>query len=96
MPTPLDIAGVDFDDVRIKREEWPALKLTVPFGGVPVLEMPGQPPLAQSNAILVLIGREYKLHPQDNFEAARHEAMLCSVEDLRALVGPTLRITDEA
>ena len=58
--------------------------------------MPGHPPLAQSNAILVLIGRLHGLHPKDDFEAARHEAMMGHVEDLRAPVGPTLRITDEA
>ena len=92
----LHIAGVDFEDVRLKREEWLALKPTTPFGSVPVLEMPGKAPLAQSNAILVLIGRQYGLHPKDDFEAARHEAMMCHVEDLRGAVGPTLRITDES
>jgi glutathione S-transferase len=92
----LHVAGVDFEDVRIKREDWPARKPSTPFGGLPVLEMPGHPPLAQVNAILVLLGRQYGLHPQDDFEAARHEAMMCHVEDLRAVVGPTVRITDEA
>jgi prostaglandin-H2 D-isomerase / glutathione transferase len=91
----LHAAGVDFEDVRIQREDWPALKPTTPFGGVPVLEMPGHPPLGQSNAILVLIGREHGLHPKDNFEAARHEAMMTHVEDLRYVVGPTMRIADE-
>jgi glutathione S-transferase len=92
----LHIAGVDFEDFRIKREDWPALKPTTPFGSVPVFEMPGHPPLAHSNAILVLIGRQHGLHPKDDFEAARHEAMMCHVEDLRGVVGPTIRITDEA
>ena len=92
----LHLAGVDFDDVRIKREDWPALKPTTPFGSMPVLEMPGHPPLAQSNAILVLIGRLHGLHPQEPFEAARHEAVMAHVEDLRASVAPTIRIADEA
>jgi glutathione S-transferase len=92
----LHVAGVDFEDNRIKREEWPALKPKTPFGSLPIFEMPGQPPLAQSNAILVLIGRKWGLHPEDVFEAARHEAMMEHVEDLRANVGPSLRITDEA
>jgi glutathione S-transferase len=92
----LHLAGVAFEDVRIKREDWPALKPTTPFGSVPVLEMPGQPPLAQSIAILVFVGRRHGLHPTDDFEAARHEAMMCHVEDMRAVVGPTLRISDEA
>ena len=92
----LHVAGVDFDDVRIKRDEWAALKPKTPFGAMPVLEMEGRPPLGQSNAILVLIGRQHGLHPKDDFEAARHEAVMACVEDLRAAVTPTLRMKDEA
>jgi glutathione S-transferase len=92
----LHVAGVDFEDVRLQRAEWLALKPNTPFGGVPLFELPGHPPLAQSNAILVLIGRRYGLHPKDDFEAARHEAVMQHVEDLRAAVSPTLRITDES
>jgi glutathione S-transferase len=91
----LHIAGVDFEDVRISREEWAALKPQTPFGSLPLFEAPGHPVLAQSNAILVLIGRRHDLHPKDDFEAARHEAMMQHVEDLRAHVSPTLRIKDE-
>jgi glutathione S-transferase len=92
----LHLAGVEFDDVRLQRAEWLELKPTTPFGSVPVLELPGQPPLAQSNAILVLIGRRHGLHPADDVEAARHEAMMQHVEDLRAAMSPTLFIADEA
>lgn len=92
----LCIAGVDFEDVRIKAVDWPTLKPNTPFGALPLFEIPGQPPLAQSNAILVYIGRRWGLHPKDDFEAARHEAVMHYVEDLRAAVGPTLRITDQA
>src|SRR3982751_3607246 len=79
----LHFAGIDFEDARIKAEEWPAMKDETPYGGLPVLELPGRPPLAHSNAILVLIGREHGLHPTDDFEAARHEGMMQHVEDLR-------------
>ena len=92
----LHLGGVDFVDDRIKREQWPALKPTTPFGALPVLEWPGHRPLAQSNAILVLIGRRHGLHPKDDFEAARHEAMLAHAEDLRHHITPTMRMTDEA
>jgi glutathione S-transferase len=83
-------AGVEFEDVRVARPAWIALKPNTPFGGMPILELPGRPPLAQVNAILVYIGREYGLHPTDHFEAARHEALMGHVEDLRAAMGPTL------
>ena len=92
----LHLAGVDFEDVRIQQADWPALKPQTPFGGLPMYEEPGHPVLAQSNAILVLIGRRHGLHPTDAFEAARHEAVMHHVEDLRANVGPTIRIKDEA
>src|SRR3954452_22082143 len=88
----LHLAGVDFEDVRIKFAEWPALKPTTPYGTMPFLELPGKPVLAHSNAILVYVGREHGLHPTDNFEAARHEGMMAHVEDLRAVLGPTLRM----
>lgn len=86
----LHVAGIDFDDNRIKSADWPALKPNTPFGAMPILELPGRPPLAQVNAILVYIGREGGLHPSDNFEAARHLSVMCHVEDLRGAVGPTL------
>jgi glutathione S-transferase len=90
------IAGADFEDHRIARESWPAMKPTTPFGALPVLEVPGLPPIAQSNAILTYIGRRYGAHPTDLVEAARHEAVMAHVEDLRATVAYTARNADEA
>jgi glutathione S-transferase len=94
----LHIAGVPFEDNRIPGAAWAALKPTTPYGSLPTLELPNKPGVvfAHSNAILVLIGRGHGLHPSDLFEAARHEAMMCHVEDLRAGVMPSLRISDEA
>jgi glutathione S-transferase len=45
----LHLAGVEFEDVRIASADWPALKPKTPFGALPVLELPGLPPLGQSN-----------------------------------------------
>jgi prostaglandin-H2 D-isomerase / glutathione transferase len=92
----LHVAGVDFEDHRIKRDEWPALKPKTPFGGLPLLEIPGHPVLAQSNAILGLIGRRHGLLPKDEFEAARHDAILLYAEDLRNKVASTLRMENDA
>ena len=92
----LHIAGIDFEDVRIQRQDWAQIKPTMPFGSVPVLEIPGKPSLAQSNAILVFVGREHGLHPTEPFEAAQHEALMAHVEDLRTTVSPTIRIEDES
>jgi glutathione S-transferase len=87
-------AGVDFDDNRIAGPMWPDLKPNTPFGSLPVFELEGRTPLAQVNAILVYIGREYGLHPKDNWEAAQHEALMNAVEDLRHNVVPATRIKD--
>jgi glutathione S-transferase len=92
----LHLSNVEFEDVRVKGSEWLALKPTLPFQAMPVLELEGKPPLAQSNAILVYIGRRWGLHPKDDFEAARHEAILEHCEDLRHEIGPTTSIKDDA
>jgi prostaglandin-H2 D-isomerase / glutathione transferase len=92
----LHVAGVDFIDNRIKPgPAWLELKPTTPFGSMPTLELPGKGTFAQSNAILTLVGRKHGLHPTDEFEAARHEALLAFAEDLRHSVSPVLRIKDE-
>jgi glutathione S-transferase len=90
----LHLAGIDFEDERIKSSDWPALKERTPYGAMPVLSEPGKPALAHSNAILVYLGRGHGLHPTDNFEAARHEGMMQHVEDLRARVSPTIWMAD--
>lgn len=90
----LHLAGIDFEDVRINPASWPDMKAQTPYGALPVLELPGHPPLAQTNALLVLIGRRHGLHPTDDYEAARHEGMMQHVEELRAAVGPTIRMGD--
>ena len=90
----LTLAGVDFEDVRISGADWPALKPKTPYGSLPVLELPNGITLAQTNAMLVFIGRSHGLHPTDALEAARHEAMMAHVEDLRARVSPTIRMAE--
>jgi glutathione S-transferase len=91
----LHIAGVDFEDVRLKPADWQSRKPTSPFGGLPILELPGKPPLGQSNAILAYIGRTHGLHPTDGFEAARQEALMEHVEDLRHALAPSLRMAED-
>ncbi len=91
----LYIAGVDFVDDRVKPPTWPARKGSTPFGGLPVLEIEGKGKLGQSNAVLTYIGRAYDLHPKDLWEAARHEAIMAAVEELRIATGATTSIKDE-
>lgn len=78
----LGAAGLPYEDIRLDRAQFQAIKPTVPFGALPLLTIDGKR-LAQSNAILGYIGRGHGLHPADPWIAAEHEAILQSVEDLR-------------
>lgn len=82
-------AGVAFEDDRLQGPKWPALKPHTPYGGLPVLRVEGRGELAQSNAVLTYIGRTTGQHPADPFEAARHESVMCAVEDARAELATT-------
>lgn len=90
----LHAAGIEFHDDRVPFADWAARKPTMAYGAMPVLQWPGQPEIAHSNAILTLIGRRHGLHPTDDFEAARHEGMMIFCEELRGHVSPTLRMPD--
>ena len=92
----LHAAGIEFDDHRMKREEWTEMKPTTPFGQVPVLEIKGKGALSQSNAILGFIGSQHGLLPKDAFEAAHHVAILSAGEDLRCVINRTMSIKDDA
>lgn len=90
----LFVAGIPFEDERLKGPQWEQRKASTPFGALPVLTIEGKGQLAQSNAILRFVGSQSGLHPTDPFEAARHEAILGAVEDLRARMSPVNRIKD--
>jgi len=90
----LFVAGIDFEDRRLARAEWAALKPTTPFGSVPVLELAGKPPVSQSNAILAYVGRQHGLLPTDAWEALRLESLLSACEDLRNAISKTFGIKD--
>ena len=84
-----------FTDERLQGPAWQERKPHTPFGALPVLTIEGHPAVAQSNTILRLIGREHGLHPSEPWAAAREEAIMDSVEDMRGRMGPLARIKDE-
>ncbi|OSP56298.1 glutathione S-transferase family protein [Pseudoruegeria sp. SK021] len=92
----LALTGQSFDDHRITRDAFAAMKPDLPYGALPVLEVEGHGIFAQTNAILRLIGRMHGLYPEDPFAAARHDAVMDAVEDLRHRISPTMRISDPA
>ncbi|MGL4281599.1 MAG: glutathione S-transferase family protein [Albidovulum sp.] len=92
----LVMAGVAFDDDRMSRDDFARVKPELPFGSLPVLEVPGRGTFAQTNAMLRLIGRLHNLHPEDPWDAARHDAVLEACEDLRQRISATTRLSDAA
>jgi glutathione S-transferase len=92
----LFLAGIPFEDERLQNPQWKERQASTPFGALPVLTVEGHAPIAQSNAILRLVGSQNGLHPPDAWEAARHEALMGAVEDMRGRLGPTGRIQDPA
>ncbi len=91
----LTAAGVPFQDNRLNRDQWAAHKPQTPFGAMPVLAHDGRI-LAHSNAILRFVGASHGMHPSDAWTAAEHDALMDSVEDLRAkMPGPGLADADK-
>jgi len=90
----LAIAGLEFDDNRINRETLRVLKPDLPFATIPTLEVQGQRLIGQTNAILRYIGRQHGLHPEEPFEAARHDSLMDAAEELRTRITPTMQIQD--
>nr|AIT99308.1 glutathione S-transferase sigma 7 [Brachionus koreanus] len=69
----LSYAGVEFEDNRVKGEDWPSLKPTTPFGQVPVLEVKKGSKvteIAQSQAIARYLANEFGLYGRNNLENA--------------------------
>jgi glutathione S-transferase len=74
---------IDFEDVRIKREEWPQLKETTPFGQLPVLEYKGRK-VGQSIAIARYVGKLVKLAGNDDWENLEIDAVVDTFNDMRS------------
>jgi len=89
----LHIAGIPFEDFRLKREEWATLKQEMPFGQVPVLDVDGFR-LAQSMAILRYAGNLTGLYPKDALEAAKVDMWLAQLEDYMQELLPSFRMPD--
>ncbi len=64
------LGGIEFDDHRFPREQWPELKPTAPLGMAPWLTM-GDLTLCQSNALLWYAARRGGLLPEDPFHEAK-------------------------
>jgi glutathione S-transferase len=73
-------AGVEYEDVRIQREDWAALKPTAPFGQLPMLEVDGVK-LAQSNAMARFLARRFGLAGKTDLDQVRADMIIDCFED---------------
>jgi len=85
------VAGVEFEDCRVDKEQWAALKATgiAPFGQLPLLEIkddtsPKPIVLCQSVAILRYLANEFGLSPDGNLDKAVADMVVDAVMDIRA------------
>jgi prostaglandin-H2 D-isomerase / glutathione transferase len=85
----LHIAGIPFEDRRIVFNEWAALRETMPFRALPVLEVDGRP-VAQSNSINRYVGKLAGLYPQDDWQALLCDEVMDAVEDMDFQIGMTI------
>ena len=80
-------AKAEFEDVRIKGEEWPKLRADNPekfeFGQLPMLEVDGVF-LSQSNSLLRYLGKRFGYYPIGAYESWQADSIIDSIADLLA------------
>ena len=91
----LHIAGIPFEDRRIARKDWAAVRDTFPFQAVPVLEADGKV-IAQSNTINRYVGKLAGLYPKDDWAAAQVDEVMDAIEDITNRIGGTFTLEGEA
>ena len=74
-------AGVQYEDVRTTREQWPSLKPTTPFGMLPMLEVDGNK-IGGSVNIARFLGETLGLAGSNPVENAQIAAIVDAVEDI--------------
>ncbi|XP_044269512.1 glutathione S-transferase-like [Tribolium madens] len=87
--------GIDFEDCRIKREDWPQMKPKFPFGQLPTLEHNGKI-VNQSQAISRYLAKQVKLAGNDDWENLEIDAIVDTINDLRLKVSAYFYEKDEA
>ncbi|CAF3598878.1 unnamed protein product [Rotaria socialis] len=88
-------AGQKYEDVRFEREQWPGHKSEMPLGQVPVLEVDGTK-LPQSTSMARFLAKQFQLAGKDNFEQAKVDAVVDTINDAITKFLPSRLEQDEA
>ena len=91
----MHIAGVAFEDRRIPWKDWTALRDSMPFKAMPVLEVDGQV-ITQSNTINRYVGKLTGLYPKGDWEAAMVDEVMAAIEDITVEIEETIVLEPKA
>ena len=87
--------GIAFEDRRIPGKDWPALRDTMSFRALPVLEVDGVS-ISQSNTINRYLGKLTGLYPRDAWQATLVDEVMDAVEDISTSIGNTMALEGAA
>ena len=72
----------DWEDIRVKMEDWPALKATFEFGSMPLVETEDGKKLGQTNSIIRYLAKRFGYYPEDAYDAWRAESLIDGLMDV--------------
>eukprot|EP00922_Rhytidocystis_sp_ex-Travisia-forbesii_P064227 GHVS01095472.1.p1 GENE.GHVS01095472.1~~GHVS01095472.1.p1 ORF type:complete len:230 (+),score=20.70 GHVS01095472.1:105-794(+) len=91
------IGGIDFEDLRVTKDEWTAMKPTTPLGQLPLLQLPNsQDKICQSLAILTYAGMKAGLYPSDPLQAMKCSEVLYAMDQVKGFVSKSVHEPDAA
>jgi len=89
----LAYGNIDYEDVRVERENWPALKSNMPMGQIPVLEVDGKK-AHQSVSICRYLGKQVGLGGANDWENLEIDSVVDTMTDFRLKITAVHQETD--
>nr|ACP27600.1 glutathione S-transferase [Chironomus tentans] len=90
----LSYKNIPFEDVRIKSEDWPAIKNTMPMGQMPILEVDGKR-AHQSLAMTRYLAKQVGLVGSNDWEDLEIDMAVDTINDFRMKIGAVQYEPDE-